>query len=326
MLLALLVAFVGLVLTSLWFGVSRRRRAETEIGVQALANMKWRDCVALILEALQREGYRQTTDSLAAGDGGNEFLLTLNGDKVLLGYKHGTAYHLGEANVAEFLNALRMRGARSGILLTLGSADAISEAASAGIVELMDGATLWPKVRPLMPPMLLQQVRAEAIRRTRKGLWTGVAASLLAASLVFLVANAGEGPAAPAAAAPPVVSPARAVVAADEAQPRSDAAMLKQLNATAKAMAEVAKLSDPELASRRAEVAQQVSLISQVDVAAWSAQRTLLVTLNHADGKEKVLVDEICRIVTQYEELRFTRIQLQPPAESGLSVRWRLCE
>lgn len=324
-LLALLVAIVGLSLTSLWFGVNRRRLAETEIGIQILARMKWRDCLGLVLEALYREGYRQTTDSLAAGDGGSELLLTRGDDKVLLGYKHGTAYRLGVANVNELVNALHMRGARSGILLTLGSAEAgAAEAAQLSNVQLIDGAALWLRVRPLMPSPMLEEVRVEAAGRTSKGLWTGVAGSLLAAALVFFLGDFSQSPTASPETVQQTDAPRSYAPAASA--PRSDAAMLKQLNATAEAMAEVAKLPSAELTRRRAEVARNVSLISQVDVAGWSAQRTLLVTLNRTDGKDKVLVDEICRIVTQYEELRFTRIQLQPPEGSGLSVRWRLCE
>ena len=52
----------------------------------------------------------------------------------------------------------------------------------------------------------------------------------------------------------------------------------------------------------------------------------MLVTLNRTDGKDKVLIDEICRLITQYEELRYTRVQMEPPAGSNLPVRWRLCD
>jgi len=54
-LLALVVAVLGCIATAAWFGVSRRRKEEAELGVQALATMKWRDCIALVLEALQRD-------------------------------------------------------------------------------------------------------------------------------------------------------------------------------------------------------------------------------------------------------------------------------
>ena len=102
--------------------------------------------------------------------------------------------------------------------------------------------------------------------------------------------------------------------------------MLKQLNDTAEAMAAVARLKPEQLARRRADAAKQVSQISQVATAAWAAPRTLLITLNHTDGKDKVLVEEACRILLQNEEMRFTRIQLNPPSDSTQAVRWRLCE
>lgn len=326
-LLAVAVAVAGLALTALWFGISRRRKAETEIGIQSLAHMKWRDCIAVVLEALQREGYRQTADSMATGDGGTEVLLDHGDGKVLLGYKHGTAYRLSDANVREFANALQLRGAAKGILLTLGSAESAAvELARSCDIQLIEGAALWPKVRQFIPPKMLEVVQDQASARTRNGLWAGAVASLLAAAMVYLFGNSGLGQPAPEQA----VLPAAAVESASNGENGtsidSDAVMLKQLNATALAMAEVAKLTSPELAQRRAEAARKISLISQIDRAAWSGQKSLLVRLDKTDGKDKLLIDEVCRILTQYEEMRFTRVQLEPPAGSGLAVRWRLCE
>src|SRR5918993_734979 len=145
------VALVGLVVTAAWFGVSRRRREEAALGVQALATMKWRECLALLLESLQREGYPRATDTSDEA-GATEFLLDHQGGKVLVGYKHGTAYRLGEQNVREFAGAVRMRGAREGILCTLGTLEpeAIA-AAEQDRVQLLDGHALWRKLRPLIP-------------------------------------------------------------------------------------------------------------------------------------------------------------------------------
>lgn len=326
-LLALAVTVVGLSITALWFGVSRRRKAETEIGIQSLATMKWRECIAVVLEALQREGYRQTADSTATGDGGTEFLLTRGDEKVLLGYKHGTAYRLSGASVREFASALHLRGAHSGILLTLGSAEgAAGEVAKSCNVQLIDGTALWPRVRQFIQPQMLVQVRSQAAARTRKGLWAGAASSILAGATIYLFGNSVPAPTAPVTASVPVAKDSAPPAGVNAQAPRSDEAMLKQINATARAMAEVARLSTTELAQRRAHAAKKVSLIAQIDTAAWSAQRTLLVTLNKTDGKDKVLIDEVCRILTQYEEMRFTRVQLESPPDSGLAVRWRLCE
>lgn len=321
------VVAAGAALTGWWFGISRRRKAETELGIQALAQMKWRDGIALVLESLYRDGYRKTEAAKPQGDGGSEFLLTRGEDRVLLGYKHGTAYRLSEANIGEFVNALHLRGARSGILVTLGSLDAAAIAAArAWDMQLIDGAALWAKVRQLIQPQMLDQVRSQASRRTRNGLWIGLALSLVAGAAVYAaVVLTGSVPP-PEAVVRPVAEHRQAPVAMAASTPRSDAAMLTKLNATARAMADAAKLSSVEREQRRADIVRKIALLPEIDTASWSAQRALLVTLNKTNGKDKALLDEVCRIVTQYEELRFTRVQLDAPSNSGLAVRWRLCE
>lgn len=321
---AVLVVAAGLAITAFWFGVSRRRKAETELGVQSLANLKWRDCIAVVMEALQREGYQLLADG---SDGGTNFLLRHGDEKVLLDYKHGTAYKLSEASVREFEAALRLRGASRGILVTLGSIESrAATVAAEGHVQLIDGIHLWPKVRPFLNDNLIEMVRSQAAAATRKGMWKGMLASGLAGLAVLVVGQVMSTGATPSVAAPPAAVAAYAPAsAASSPQPAQDA-MLKQLNDTAEAMAEVARLTPEQLAKRRADAAKQVSQISQVETAAWSAPRTLLISLNHTDGKDKVLVEEACRILVQNEEMRFTRIQLNPPADSTQAVRWRLCE
>ena len=321
--LAVVVAVFGLVLSALWFGVSRRRKAETVIGVQSLANMKWRDCVAVVLEALHRDGYLRGEEAEAGGSGGTQFLLSRGDDKVLLGYKHGTAYHLTEANVREFVNTISLNGARRGILLTLGTVEPrATNVASSHDILLMDGSALWLKVRQFIQPNLLDSVRRQAAAQTRKGLWTGAFASVLTGAAVYFIGQSPVAPTREETVASDEVSPVRAEPAAR----RSDAAMLAQINATAQAMAEVAKLSNVQLAQRRASAAKQVSLLPQVDLAAWSAQRTLLITLNKGARTDTRMLDEVCRILLQNEEMRFTRVQLELPSESGPTVRWRLCD
>src|SRR5207342_414186 len=122
MVLAVLIAVVGVAASVGWFAM-RRRKAETALGVQALANLKWRDCIAVVLEALHRDGYQRSAVSEAPAGGATEVMMTRNGQDVLLEYKHGTAYHLSDANVREFVNNVSLNGAREGILVTLGSSD-----------------------------------------------------------------------------------------------------------------------------------------------------------------------------------------------------------
>ena len=322
---ALLVSLLGLATTAVWFGISRRRQAEAELGVQALARLKWRESIAVVLEALQREGYSIRASATSEG---TETMLDKGRDKVLLDYKHGTAYCLGESSVREFAAQVRMRGAHRGILATLGTLEAgAGGAAAAGDIVLIDGPQLWSMVRPFLSDTLLASVGNEASAATRKGWWTGIAASLLAGITVYAGSNLWEN-AASQASVPDVPAPATSTSAVSAPAPTAPAqdALLRQLNQTAAAMAAVEKLTPEQLGKRRATAAKQVSQLAQVDTAAWSAQRTLLLRLNDTDGKDQKLIEEVCRILVQNEEMRFTRIQLDPPDGSSQAVRWRLCE
>ena len=319
--LAILVAVLGAAASIGWFGVLRRRKAEVEFGVQALANLKWRDCIAVVLEALHRDGYQRSSVAEVAG-GATEVMLTRNGRDVLLDYKHGTAYHLIDANVREFVNDVSLNGAREGVLVTLGTigADAAHVAATHA-VQLIDGRMLWPKVRSFLLPSLVEGVRKQASARTNTSMWTGIAASVLAGALVWTLMGGVRRDEA-------VVADADVTDLRAEAHPtRSDAAMLAQINATAKAMEEVAKLTPAQRADRRAAAARSVSDLPRISQAAWSAQSTLLVNLEHSadEAKDSQLLDEVCRILLQNEEMRYTRVQLESPA-TDQRVRWRLCE
>jgi hypothetical protein len=250
-------------------------------------------------------------------------MLTRNGEDVLLDYKHGTAYHLTESNVREFVNDVSLNGAREGILVTLGSAEpgALRVAATHN-VHLIGGRELWPKVRNFVVPSLLESVRKQASAQTRNGLYAGSVVSLLAALIIYLFSG-NRGPELPVVSdseVAPLVGGAPAV--------SSDAAMLAQINATAKAYEAAAKLKPEERARRRADAAHRVAALPRVAQAAWSAQSTLLVTLrNTADSaQDDQLLGEICRLLVQQEEMRFSRVQLESPPDSGQRVRWRACD
>ena len=322
--LPILIVVIGVAASVTWFGVLRRRKAETELGVQALANLKGRDCLAVVMEALSRDGYQRSAVAESPAGGATEVMLTRNGIDVLLDYKHGTAYHLTEGNVREFVNDVSLNGAREGVLVTLGSIgpDAARVAATHA-VQLIDGATLWPKVRHFILPALYDGVRQHASAQTNKGMWGGVLASLLVGGVAFVAMGGGL----PKGKTPVVADADVAALHETSNSPRSDAAMLAQINATARALEEVAKLTPEQLAARRAAAARRVSDLPRVRQSNWSAQRTLLVSLEQAgeQPKDDQLLDEICRILVQNEEMRFTRVQLESP-DADRRVRWRLCE
>jgi len=323
---AVVIAVSG-VLASYWvFGVRRRRQAEVEAGVRSLANMKWRECVGLVLESLHSDGYQEEHSTRQPGDGGTEFLLKRDGEQVLLSYKHGTAYRIGEANVRDFANGVQLQGAQAGILITLGQAEgsAVEVARKYG-VKLIDGEALWPRVDRYVSPAIRTAVRKEAMAATGKGLYVGAGASIVLGALAFFLMRQ---------IAPEAPPPARAAVAAAAEKAESAAPVVQteaermtaQINERERAMAEVASLTDEQRLQRRADAAGKLGAFAEIDSAGWSTQSTLVVRLNETDGKDERLIAEICRTLIQYEELRFTRVQLEPPLDSTVRVRWRQCQ
>ena len=150
----LLVAIALGAIGTLYFGTIRRRQDEALNGVRALSAMRWREFSHFILDAMRHRGY----DVLTADDDADrgqqtEFLLARNGERALLGAKHGSAYRLTKQTVGEFVAAMKFQGARSGLLVTPGSIDPDARKhAEDARVELIDGNALWPEIAPLLQP------------------------------------------------------------------------------------------------------------------------------------------------------------------------------
>ncbi len=340
---ALLVTLAAFFASSWWFGVHRRRKAETTAGIRALAGMKWRECAGLVLQALGEKGYAEMPSSRQPGDGGTEFLLTQGEERCLLSYKHGTAYRLGEANVRDFANAVQLQGASSGILVTLGTAEGFArDIARRYGVELIDGRTLWPQVEPFAPPNLVEGIRDEAAAEIRRGQRLGVVGSVVL-GLVVYGALALSQPAAPVAASAPQAAPAAATAAtaaapddvtgpAVEAAPAAPAEPTFQDPASQaadkamKALQEVAKLTDEQRAQRRLMAAARVADLPQATNALWSTTSTMVIGLVSGDGIDTGIVNDACAVLVEYEELRYSRLQLEPPQGSSVPVRWRQCQ
>lgn len=339
---AIAVTILALGASSWWFGVHRRRLAETRAGIQALAGMKWRECAGLVLQAMEEKGYKELPSSRQPGDGGAEFLLVKGDERCLLGYKHGTAYRLGEANVRDFANGVQLQGATTGMLVTLGSAEGFArDLARRYGVDLTDGTSLWPQVEPFAPPQMVVAIREQAAGEIRKGQRMGIVASLGLGLLVFaagvLVQPADHTPqpmtpvAAPAAAPAPEAPAARSAEASPpaapaEAAPRFQDDASRQADEALRELREVAALTEQERIQRRLAAASAVAALEQADSAAWSTQSTLVIRMARADGIDSGLVNEACAILVEYEELRYSRLQLEPPADSTAPVRWRQCQ
>jgi len=112
-------------------------------------------------------------------------------------------------------------------------------------------------------------------------------------------------------AAPPAAPPAPTFQ--DPASLAADKAM--------KALEEVAKLTDEQRAQRRVMAAARVADLPQATRALWSTTSTLVISLVSGDGIDSGIVNDACAVLVEYEELRYSRLQLEPPPGSDVSVR-----
>lgn len=295
---------------------------ETVAGITALAGMRWRDFMHLVLAAMNARGYERVFAPEASGDEG-DYLLEREGQRWLLSSKHGTAYVLGSTSIAEFAREIRMRGAAGGLLVTPGSfAPEARTLARTQRIELLDGPELWPELKPLLP----EEQRAEVIGPPRaqlqRQLLVAWGAALLVGVVTFLALDHGRLPEDGSADATATTAPAASmpVAAAPSAKPRTAPAPAP---AATPAPAAAAIPTDPEeLERRRRDVATAVSTLPGIDKAMWSTQSTLLVYLSDdlADP-----MSSICPLLERYDELAASRVQLQPPAGSKRLVRFLQC-
>lgn len=189
-LIAIFVGLASFLALFWWFGIIKRRQAEIQTGVTTLAAMKWRECVGLVIQSLEKEGYREEVSSRQPGDGGTEFLLKKGSALTLLSYKHGTAYHLGEANVRDFANGVQLIGASKGILVTLGTIeDMAKDSAGRYDIELIDGKALWPRVENYLSGETLSTVRHQASAQTKSKVQMGAIVSLILGVLSYFAAG-----------------------------------------------------------------------------------------------------------------------------------------
>lgn len=280
----------------------RLPREEIAAGIAALAGMRWREFMHLVLAAMNRRGYERVFEPGASGDE-SDFLLERDGQRWLLSCKHGTAYVLGSTSIAEFAREMRMRGATGGLLVTPGRfADEAHALANAQRIELLDGPALWPEVKRLLPSAEREQILAptRATSRRETGFaWAGAVAVGLLLGLLLQRMAPGEPDHAPANATRHAPVPAAPAIAAP-----------------------VVPTDPAELQRRRQDVATAVSTVRGVDKALWSTQSTLLVYL--AEDLPDPMGD-ICPLLERYDELAASRVQLQPPTGSERPVRFRQC-
>lgn len=290
----------------------RLPREESAAGVAALAALRWRDFIQLVLDALIRRGYERVFEPSAVWEEG-DYVLEREGQRYLLSSKHGAAYVLGSTAIAEFASAIRMRGAAGGLLVTPGKFAAEARPlARAQRIELLDGPTLWPELRPLLTSGQRATIAAPSLAQLRRNMLLGWGVALAVGALVALMVRPAAVPDEPAQVATTVpAKPAARSAPATRPAPTADIGE-----------ASVVPTDPAQLERRRSDVAAAVSALPGIDRALWQTQSTLLVYL--VDGAFDP-IPEICPELERYDELAATRLQLQPPAGSARPVRFVQC-
>lgn len=308
--LALLATLLAGGAASAWLWTVRRRRDEAEAGIRALAAMRWREFSHFVLDAMRHRGYDVDTgaEELERGQQ-TDFILRREGKRWLLSCKHGSAYRIGEQAVTDLVNAIRFNGAAGGLLVTTGQVEADARSAAAhSRVELLAGEPLWKELAPLLPETLREEPRLSAERGARRQIaiaWLGALALGAVIALFAGVLAPETGPAETASPAPSATVP------------RPAAATAAPVEATEP------EITDPQREERdRSTVAQVISDLPGIDRALWSTRSTLLVYLQ-PEAPDRLT--EICAVLERYDALAASRLQLQPPPQSGRPVRFRQC-
>jgi len=300
---------------SLYLQRVRLPREEAAAGVAALSGMRWRDFIHLVLDALIRRGYERTFDASEPGDEG-EYVLERDGQRYLLSSKHGATYVLGSTAIAEFANAIRMRNLAGGLLVTPGQfAPEALPLARAQRIELLDGPTLWPELRLLLPEEQRAAISAPAQARARQQVMLAWGFGLVMGALLFVVMQQrsdGEigAPVTPVAGSVPMATPK---APATSPSPATVAPPIPNAPAPD---------DEAALQRRRKAVAEAISSLPMVGTATWETQSTLLVELVDDSGDP---LPTICPLLERYDELAAARLQLQPPAGSTRPVRFVQC-
>lgn len=165
----------------------RRRASEVHEGVRALSTMHWRDFSAVVLRVLQDQRGWQPTQLPQDGLPSAYFMMQTEHGTRLVACKHGRGYRIGVAAVNELGAMARLAGANGGVMVTEGRMEREGLAASEKqSIEVLDGARLWPLLKPYLPGDLEAGVVGAARRRAiQQSVIAGAALATLAVMAVL---------------------------------------------------------------------------------------------------------------------------------------------
>ncbi len=318
--LALALALLTWCLASSYLWLVQRRRTQAKLGLSALAGMHWRDFSYIVRRAMREQ--RGLEDVQAVGEESREpssdFLMQQNGQRLLLSCKHGRAYRIGSAAVNELGAALRLAGAKGGILITEGRVvrDGLA-AAEKQSIEVLDARHLWPVLKPYVPFEIEAQVEGTAKREAQRRI--GIAA--LASATLGLLVGMGYLTVHSVETAP---GPAPVAVRAEQAAPRvaSDHTAAPPPVVTGE-LGDLQENPDDETLLRyQQSVSKALARTPGIISGIWLTRLTLAVDRTGEDASTWPL---ICKEVQRYPALRTVRIQLNPRPGIEEPVRWRQC-
>lgn len=307
MTIALLIALILGTAGSAWLWLVHNRATIVALGLRALAAMRWRESSRFVIEALESQGFTASRLAPDAARAQNADLL-LNRDEQtwLLSYKQGVDYRIDRGMVSQMSAAVRDSNASGGIIATLGTIHGELRKHPQDI-ELIDGATLWPLISPLLPPSLHNDIMARARRLTVRAtgiVW--VVALLIGVLASLLIPDAVVDPIRDSADSPAVTTASR-----DDAS-----------NAGTPAQPAMPILAGTEEEQRR-DIVNAVSRLPGIDRASWATRSTLVALVDAAASEQQI--DGICKVLAPYDDLRYSRVQLQPPPGSENPVRFLQC-
>lgn len=318
-LISLLVAIVVAVVIGLgatWYlRHVRLPREEAAEGVAALADMRWRDFLHLVLDVLAARGYIRANAAASTADEA-DIPLERDGETWILSSKHGASYVLDSDDISEFSRNIRMLGASGGLLATPGNfAAGARKLAALQQIELLDGPSLWPELRERMSPEQRAAIGTQARARARQHAgfaWLG--GVVLGAAILLLAPTGGDLPtSAPGASATVAAPRAARATAAAPARPAPESNSIS-----------APRDADPAvLEKQRKEAAHAIGSLAMVDHALWSTPSTLVVYLSNDKQDAKAA---ICPLLERYPDLAASRVQLQLPAERDAQVRFFQCQ
>lgn len=320
--LALLLALIVWFLATAYLWLVKRRQKETQLGLNALAGMHWRDFSEIVRRAMREQ--RGLKDVPGEADDSREprsdFMMDDGQHRWLVSCKHGRAYRIGTAAVNELGAAARLAGARGGVLITEGRVERDGRlAAEKQGVEVLDGHLLWPLLKPYLPGDMEARVQAGARREAIRRISIAALGSLTLGLLVgmgYLTSRLEHG----AAVAPPAVAP----VPAPAAMPAPAPAPAPVTAAPAAPPAPAMEANPDTATLNRYQQELSRALAGQPGVASgiWLTRQTLAI---NRTGEIDQVWPLICAEVTRYPALRTVRIQLNPRPGVDEPVRWRQC-